>query len=1090
LTRVLLCLACLGTSALGQKSSQSQLRARQIVTLNEELSAAAATFHPPGRISALLSQRATLLSELIASDPTTALALSLPQDVSARLRPNAPSNTLETLGEWEGTAEATVEDDFLHRRGHTRWYLRSSEGRFEMFFANRPPSKPNVAIRVRGMKSASRLAVASIAGEVAADELQCTTTGVQNVAVLMFTMPSSPPFPAGFTPSYFQQLFFGPSTGQLATDSVNSVWQEASYAQTSAAGQVLGPFALSQDYDCNHTSDMQTAAISAVDALVDFTQFTRLALVFPVETCYVAGSDFAIGGLGTIGCQTMTSPSKGNFTASVSWLPIYPNQLTPIYLGIPVHELGHNLGLNHASTEDFGNVALGSPGDPGTLDEYGDPFSVMGDATSSWDAQAPYFGQFSAEHKGNILHWLASGSGYQEVTTGGTFTLAPFESASGLRALRVLREQASGAWLWLEYRQPIGDIDGSLLQDGGSNVFNGALIHYENPILDALHTYLLDFAPVAAPNNFYTGALVPGQSWSDPYSPLALVVNSASSSALSVTVSYNQPCTTFQSSSTIFSSDGGTGAINVSAGPSCAWTVSTDATWITFPGATTGQGNGTVSFTVSANSATDARIGYIMVQRQSQRISQDGLGGPTPISPADGATGVSLTPTLTWSSTGQEIYDIGIGTSLSAPWMYNTTATSFTLSTLSPGTTYFWRVMGQTGPVITYSATSSFTTLVAAPSAPVLSAPPNGATKVPATPTLSWNASSGATSYDVYFGTESSPPLATTTVGTAYSPGTLTAGTLYYWRVVAKNAGGSNSSGTWSFTSGNLPLPAEVGTYSSGLWRLDSDGSGTFGGGDRSFFLGWPGAIPVTGDWNGDGRTKAGVYSNGYWYLDYNGDGVWDGGVQDKLVAWGWAGATPVVGDWNGDGKTKIGVYSNGFWFLDYDGNYQWDGGVVDKQVGWGWAGVTPVVGDWNGDGKTKIGVYSNGFWFLDYDGNYVWDGGVVDKQVGWGWDGVTPIMGDWNGDGRTKIGVYAGGYWYVDHDGTYLYDPTKDIWQLGWAGTTPVMGDWNGDGRTKAGAFINGYWYLDYTGVGVFDSSGRVYAFGQAGDTPEVGRW
>ena len=284
-----------------------------------------------------------------------------------------------------------------------------------------------------------------------------------------------------------------------------------------------------------------------------------------------------------------------------------------------------------------------------------------------------------------------------------------------------------------------------------------------------------------------------------------------------------------------------------------------------------------------------------------------------------------------------------------------------------------------------------------------------------------------------------------------------------------------------------------IATYASGHWLVDVNGNGAFDQSvDQSFFLGWPGAIPVTGDWNGDGRTKAGVYSNGYWYLDYNGDGVWDGGVQDKLVAWGWAGATPVVGDWNGDGKTKIGVYSNGFWFLDYDGNYQWDGGVVDKQVGWGWAGVTPIVGDWNGDGKTKIGVYSNGFWFLDYDGNYQWDGGNVgvDKAAGWGWAGVTPIVGDWNGDGRTKIGVYAGGYWYVDHDGTYLYDPTKDIWQMGWTGTTPVMGDWNGDGKTKAGAFINGYWYLDYTGVGVFDSSGRIYAFGQAGDTPVVGRW
>jgi len=292
-----------------------------------------------------------------------------------------------------------------------------------------------------------------------------------------------------------------------------------------------------------------------------------------------------------------------------------------------------------------------------------------------------------------------------------------------------------------------------------------------------------------------------------------------------------------------------------------------------------------------------------------------------------------------------------------------------------------------------------------------------------------------------------------------------------------------------------VPATVSIGTYNAGAWKLDSNGNGVFdANSDRSFFLGFAGATQFTGDWNGDGRTKAGVYSNGYWYLDYDGNGVWDNGVIDKLIAWGWAGVTPFVGDWNGNGKTKIGVYSNGFWFLDYDGNYLWDGGVTDKQIGWGWAGVTPFVGDWNGNGKTKIGVYSNGFWFLDYDGNYSWDGGVIDKQVGWGWAGVTPIMGDWNGDGRMKIGVYSGGYWYIDYDGNYLwqYPATDKILAMGWAGTTPVIGDWNGDGRTKAGAFINGFWYLDHNGNGTFDNAtiDRIFGFGAVGDTPVVGRW
>src|SRR5208283_161948 len=237
--------------------------------------------------------------------------------------------------------------------------------------------------------------------------LQCSTTGVQNIAVLVLTMPSSPPFPDGFTPSFFQQLFFGPSTGALATDSVNSAWREMSYGQTSAAGQIFGPFPLAQDYDCDHLPDLAAAAIDAADSTADFTQFTRVALMFPVQECALSGFG-ELGGLGSVGCQTISSPSKGSLTASIAWLPLYPYQLAPFFLGIPVHELGHNLGLNHDSSEDFGSVPLGALSDPGALAEYGSPFSAMGAAWFSNAADAPAFGQYSAEHKGNILHWLDS----------------------------------------------------------------------------------------------------------------------------------------------------------------------------------------------------------------------------------------------------------------------------------------------------------------------------------------------------------------------------------------------------------------------------------------------------------------------------------------------------------------------------------------------------------------------------------------------------------------------------------------------------------------------------------------------------------
>lgn len=88
--------------------------------------------------------------------------------------------------------------------------------------------------------------------------------------------------------------------------------------------------------------------------------------------------------------------------------------------------------------------------------------------------------------------------------------------------------------------------------------------------------------------------------------------------------------------------------------------------------------------------------------------------------------------------------------------------------------------------------------LAAPPPAPVLTTPANGGSVV-GSPALIWTASGGALSYGVYFGASPSPPLAVNTTLTSYTPQTLMPG-LYYWRVVAKNANGSTSSVTWSFT--------------------------------------------------------------------------------------------------------------------------------------------------------------------------------------------------------------------------------------------------------------------------------------------------
>ena len=133
------------------------------------------------------------------------------------------------------------------------------------------------------------------------------------------------------------------------------------------------------------------------------------------------------------------------------------------------------------------------------------------------------------------------------------------------------------------------------------------------------------------------------------------------------------------------------------------------------------------------------------------------------------------------------------------------------------------------------------------------------------------------------------------------------------------------------------------------MW-LDENNNGRSDVGDiASSAFGINGGTIVSGDWNGDGRTKTGVYKNGFWFLDYNGNGIWDGPLVDRLVALGGqSGEIPITGDWNGDGRTKAGVYQNGVWALDYNGNGQWDGAAIDRFIAFGGAATeVPLIGKW-----------------------------------------------------------------------------------------------------------------------------------------------
>ena len=103
----------------------------------------------------------------------------------------------------------------------------------------------------------------------------------------------------------------------------------------------------------------------------------------------------------------------------------------------------------------------------------------------------------------------------------------------------------------------------------------------------------------------------------------------------------------------------------------------------------------------------------------------------------------------------------------------------------------------------------------AGPSAPSGPSPASAATAVPISTSLTWIGSADATTYDVAFGTTSSPPLVSTgQAATSYTPpAALAYSKKYYWRITARGPGGSTAGPLWSFTTVAAP-PVVPGTPS------------------------------------------------------------------------------------------------------------------------------------------------------------------------------------------------------------------------------------------------------------------------------------
>jgi hypothetical protein len=341
--------------------------------------------------------------------------------------------------------------------------------------------------------------------------------------------------------------------------------------------------------------------------------------------------------------------------------------------------------------------------------------------------------------------------------------------------------------------------------------------------------------------------------------------------------------------------------------------------------------------------------------------------------------------------------------------------------------------------------------------------------------------------YSIYGATTPNVPLDAghllgDTYTSSYVKGSLTPHQTWYFRVTASTLSGGTVQPA-AVTSATTPVPTttdfngdgkdDIATFTQGttddVYAATSDGT-KFNGTSQKWddFFSLNGEIPLTGDFNGDGKDDIVTFTRG------TADGAWvalsDGTKFGASSAWinGFAlnDQVPLVGDFNGDGKDDIATFTRGTTGNVYVALS--DGTKFLPATLWrdsfAMTGQAPLIGDFNGDGKADIVAFARGS-----SGDVsvaLSDGTKFQPATLWhdffSINDEIPAVGDFNGDGKDDIATFtrgtAGNLYIALSDGT-KFNGTSVLWATNFSVSAeiPGAGDFNGDGKSDVITFTRG---------------------------------
>jgi hypothetical protein len=230
-------------------------------------------------------------------------------------------------------------------------------------------------------------------------------------------------------------------------------------------------------------------------------------------------------------------------------------------------------------------------------------------------------------------------------------------------------------------------------------------------------------------------------------------------------------------------------------------------------------------------------------------------------------------------------------------------------------------------------------------------------------------------------------------------------------------------------------LPGVVGSAVN--WSLHDSLATAGTAPDTNFVYGTqpPAAIPLVGDWDGNGTRTPGIVHGGVFKLSNSNT---TNLAPAATFTFGDPRGFPVAGDFNGDHIDDVAVFRAGKWQV------RLSTGATPTVFAFGpagsWPGTVPVVGDWDGDGTDGIGTYSGGTWLLNNTadasaaefGPFAFTAGT----------GSYPVVGDWDANGSDTIGVRQATTWSLKNSNTAGFTP--DVTPFTFGATNALPFSWH----------------------------------------------